>query len=65
MVAVMPTTFCDSSGVTAIATAQRKEAAHSGQLRVASESAQVLRVLELTGLDRIVAVFASRDEAPA
>jgi anti-anti-sigma factor len=59
------TTFCDSSGVTAIAAAHKKASAHGGEVRVASQSAQVLRIFELTGLDQIVPVYANQDEALA
>jgi anti-sigma B factor antagonist len=58
------TAFCDSSGVHAIVRAHERAAARDVGLRLAvSPSGSVRRVLQLTGADRIVPVFASVPEA--
>jgi anti-sigma B factor antagonist len=58
------TTFCDSSGVHALVDAHERAAARDIGLRLAvSPGGSVRRVLQLTGADHIVAVFASVPEA--
>lgn len=58
------TTFCDSSGVHALMAAHERAAARDIGLRLAvSPGGSVRRVLQLTGADHIVAVFASVPEA--
>jgi anti-sigma B factor antagonist len=57
------TTFCDSAGVTALATAHRKAAARGAELKVVAATAPVLRIFELTGLDQVVSVFSSMSAA--
>ena len=57
------TTFCDSAGVTALAAARRKAVAHGAAFSLACSSPQILRILELTGLDQILPLFATVDEA--
>lgn len=58
------TTFCDSSGVHALMAAHERATARNIGLRLAvSPGGSVRRVLQLTGADHIVAVFASVPEA--
>lgn len=57
------TTFCDSSGVTALATAHRKAAAQGAEVRVVAATLPVLRIFELTGLDQVLSVFPSMTAA--
>jgi len=57
------TTFCDSAGITALATARRKAVARGAAVTVACSSPQVLRILELTGLDQMLPMFPTVDEA--
>jgi anti-anti-sigma factor len=58
------TSFCDSSGVRAIMHAYKLAAARDAELRLAvSPGGSVHRVLQLTGVDRIIPVFASVQEA--
>jgi anti-anti-sigma factor len=57
------TTFCDSAGVTALATAHRKAAAQGAEIRVVAVTAPVLRIFELTGLDQLLGVFPSMSAA--
>jgi anti-sigma B factor antagonist len=53
------TTFCDSAGVTALATAHRKATARGAEVKVVAATAPVLRIFELTGLDQVLSVFGS------
>jgi anti-sigma B factor antagonist len=53
------TTFCDSAGVTALATAYRKAVAQGADVKVVATTVPVLRIFELTGLDQILGVFSS------
>jgi anti-sigma B factor antagonist len=58
------TRFCDSSGVKALASAQNRAVAEGGELLlVIPASAFVLRVLALTGLDRVIPIFTDMNEA--
>ena len=58
------TSFCDSSGVHAIMHARERAAARDVGLRLAvSPGGSVRRVLQLTGADQIMPVFASVQEA--
>jgi anti-anti-sigma factor len=58
------TSFCDSSGVHAIMHAHERAAARDVGLRLAvSPGGSVRRVLQLTGADHIMAVFATVAEA--
>ena len=50
------TTFCDSSGVSAVVRAQRRASASGAGLRVATSSPVVLRVFSLVGLDQLIDV---------
>lgn len=57
------TVFCDSAGVTALAVAHKAAASRGGKLRVATATPQVLRVLELTGLDLLIGVYPTAAQA--
>ncbi len=58
------TSFCDSSGVRAIMHAYEQATARDVGLRLAvSPGGSVRRVLQLTGADQILPVFASVQEA--
>jgi anti-sigma B factor antagonist len=58
------TSFCDSSGVHAIMHAHERAAARDIGLRLAvSPGGSVRRVLQLTGADHVMPVFASVQEA--
>lgn len=58
-------TFIDSTGIAVILRAHRLRAEDGGRLVAHSPSAQVLRVLSVTGLTGNGLVFADRDEATA
>ncbi len=53
------TMFCDSAGITALATVHKKVAAVGVDMKVIATSPQVLRILELTGLDHVLHVYPS------
>jgi anti-anti-sigma factor len=58
------TSFCDSSGVHAIMRTQERAATRDVELRLAvSPGGSVRRVLQLTGADRIMPVYATVSEA--
>ena len=59
------TVFCDSSGIHALARAHRRAAANGGELRLAVGASPATRVLELTGLDQVLAVYADVTESLA
>lgn len=57
------TQFCDSSGLSVLVRAHNSARAEGGQLRLAAVTPPVLRLLTLTGLDRLLCVFRSVAEA--
>jgi anti-sigma B factor antagonist len=59
------TRFCDSSGVHALVAAHRRAEAEHRRMLLAGPGAAVLRVFSITGLDRVLPIFASLDEALA
>jgi anti-sigma B factor antagonist len=58
------TLFCDSSGLHTLVAAYKRAQAEGGELRLAMR-AGVLRVFELTGVDRVIATFTSVEQALA
>jgi anti-sigma B factor antagonist len=59
------TTYCDSSGISALVQASRTASAASGSLLLVTCSPIVLRVLAVTGVDRLLQVHASVPDAIA
>jgi anti-anti-sigma factor len=59
------TTFCDSSGIHAIARAHRLAITNGCALRVAIGDSPARRVFELTGLDQVVPMFADVEQSLA
>ncbi len=59
------TTFIDSAGVTALVRASRRASATDATLRLAVTAPAVLRVLNLVGIDQLIAVHPSLTEAVA
>jgi anti-anti-sigma factor len=51
------TVFCDSRGVQMLLRAHRQATAAGMELRVATSSRSVRRVLELTGTDRVIDMY--------
>ncbi len=56
------TRFCDSAGLNALVTADRQARANGGEVRLVVGEG-VARVVALTGVDRVVPVFASLEDA--
>ena len=65
VVDMTPTTFCDSAGISAITRAVRRAAGHDAAIRLAVTSQAVLRVLDLVGIDRLIAIFPDVEAALA
>jgi anti-sigma B factor antagonist len=60
------TVFCDTTGLHALMKVQRQASADGAQLRLAvSPGGPVHRVLEMMGVDRLMPVYTSRDDAVA
>lgn len=57
------TTFCDSAGVGQLVQAHRQAAAAGGEVRLVIGTARVMRILAIVGVDRVVPIFASLEEA--
>lgn len=52
------TVFCDSSGIHALARAHSRITSNGGELRLAVGTSPAIRVLQLTGLDQVLPVYA-------
>jgi anti-anti-sigma factor len=59
------TTFCDSAGITAIVRASRRASASNASIRIAAAAPAVLRVFSLVGIDRLIEVYPTVDDALA
>ena len=59
------TQFCDSSGLHTLLAAHRRAQAEGGELLLIIPSTNVLRVLAITGIDRMTPNFTSLNEALA
>ncbi len=59
------TRFCDSSGVDALIAAHKRAQAEGGELLLVTSSDAVLRILAITGVDRVIRHFTSLDDALA
>ena len=59
------TQFCDSSGVHTLLAAHERAQAEGGELLLVISATVVLRIFEITGVDRIIRNFPSLDEALA
>jgi anti-sigma B factor antagonist len=57
------TRFCDSAGLNALVAADRRARAEGGEVRLVVTGESVIRIFELTGVDRVVPVYASLEEA--
>ncbi|MBW4575427.1 MAG: STAS domain-containing protein [Aphanothece sp. CMT-3BRIN-NPC111] len=55
-------TFIDNSGFLALLSLLKRTRAAGGKLYLCSINAQVKMVLELTSLDRVIEIFANREE---
>lgn len=59
------TRFCDSCGQHILFAAHKRAQAEGGQLRLAMSAAPVLRLFEITGIDRVIPNFPSLGQALA
>ena len=59
------TTFCDSMGFRALVMADKQARAGNAELRLAIPSASMLRVMSITGMDRMLRIYPSLDAAVA
>jgi anti-sigma B factor antagonist len=57
------TTFCDSAGVEQLVQANRQAVAAGGEVRLVIGAVSVMRLLAIVGVDRMLPVFTSLDEA--
>lgn len=57
------TTFCDSAGLNALVAMDRRARAEGGEMRLVIVAEAILRVVALTGVDRVIAIYASLEEA--
>ncbi len=59
------TRFCDTAGLHALVAAHRRTLTDGGQLLLVASRPGVLRIFEITGLDRVIPHAASLEEALA
>jgi anti-sigma B factor antagonist len=55
--------FVDSAGISTLLAAERRLRAAGGSLAILVDDLRVLRVLEVTGLDRYLSIYQDRGEA--
>jgi anti-sigma B factor antagonist len=59
------TQFCDTAGIHALVAAHRRAAGGGGRLLLVTAGMAVQRIFSITGLDQVIASFASLEEALA
>lgn len=59
------TTFCDSAGITALVRAARRAGANGATIRLAATAPPVLRIFSLVGIDRLIDIHPTVEEARA
>ena len=59
------TTFCDSAAMTALIRAARRAEGSGAAMRLAAVAPPVLRVFSLVGVDRLIDIYPSVDDALA
>jgi anti-sigma B factor antagonist len=57
------THFCDSAGLNVLVRAHQRAEAEGCELRLVLSGTDVLRIFVVTGIDRLIPIFASLDEA--
>lgn len=65
MVDFLGVTFLDSTGLSALVRAHRRCTEQGGHLTLVMDDPQLLRLLSVSGLDRVIASFATLDAALA
>jgi anti-sigma B factor antagonist len=59
------TRFCDSAGLNALVAAARQARADGGEVRLVVVGEAVARIVALTGVDRVIPVYAGLEDALA
>jgi anti-sigma B factor antagonist len=59
------TQFCDTVGIQVLVGAHKRAVAEDGQLRLVISSPHILRIFAVTGIDRVIPLFASLEGALA
>jgi anti-sigma B factor antagonist len=59
------TQFCDSSGLNVLVRAHQQAEARGGEVRLVMTGTSVLRIFVVTGVDRVIPIFGSVEEAVA
>ena len=59
------TTFCDSAGITMLIRAKKQATAHGAELRLLLPCPNVLRVMRIQGVDAVLPIYHSLEEALA
>ena len=57
------TQFCDTAGIHALVFAHKQALANGGQLRLVTPGGNVLRILEITGIARVIPHFTDLEQA--
>jgi len=57
------TEFCDTTGLYVLVRAHKRAEAEGGELRLVIPQAAVLRVFTVTGVDGVIPIYASLEEA--
>jgi anti-sigma B factor antagonist len=57
------TRFCDSAGLNALVAAARQARADGGEVRLVVVGEAVARIVALTGVDRVIPIYASLEDA--
>jgi anti-sigma B factor antagonist len=57
------TRFCDSSGLNALVAADRRAREEGGEVRLVITGESVVRIVALTGVDRVIPIYASLEDA--
>lgn len=57
------TRFCDSAGLNALVGAARQARAEGGEVRLVVTGEAVSRIVQLTGVDRVIPIYASLEDA--
>ena len=57
------TRFCDSAGLNALVDGDRRARVEGGEVRLVIAREAVARIVALTGMDRVIPIYASLEEA--
>lgn len=57
------THFCDSAGLNVLVRAHQRALADGGEVRLVMPGGEVMRIFVVTGIDQVIPIFASVDEA--